>query len=111
MAKPEEFARAVGPRIMTHGNFDHAETRPFKLLGHFDANHAASGFERNGIKNLPAEQAEVAIDIPDRKLKRPAHRAPIDFTDKDAIPRVGALDLVSIDEVDIGSKALDEVVH
>src|SRR5262245_16159837 len=111
MPDTEEFTGAVHPWVVTHRNFSHSESGLLELLGHFHANDAAFGLQRDRIEDPPAEQAEVAIHIADRQTKCPPHRTPVDPSDDDTVPGVGTFDLVAVDEINTGSKYSQEVVN
>src|SRR5690349_3116959 len=99
MPDAKEFARSVFTRIMSDRNLGHSKARPLKLLRHFNANDAALRFERDGFEDATAKQPEIAVDIPNGKPERRAHRATVQFAGHDSIPRISAFDLVSVDEI------------
>src|SRR5262245_13721909 len=96
--------------VMGNRYLDHSETGQFELLGHFDANDAASGFQGNTIEDIPAEKPEIAIHVAYRKPEYPSHRAPVHGADPDAIPSIRAFDFVSIDEIDVRFEVRQKVV-
>jgi hypothetical protein len=48
---------------------------------------------------VPADEPEVAVDVPDREPEEPAREPVIGAADDDAVERIGAPDLVAVDEV------------
>src|SRR5438874_11676476 len=108
---PEEFTPAMQSRVMAHRNHDHPKSRQFEFFGHFNADHTASGFEGNRIEDMTAEQAEIAVDVANRQAKNPAHRAAVRSSDPDAIPGVGAYDLVTMHEIDVRTEFRKQIVH
>src|SRR5437660_2903063 len=107
----EELTPAIHPRIMANRNLDHSKSRQFEFFGHFNADDTASGFEGNRIEDITPEQAEIAIDVANGQAKNPAHRAPVCGADPDAIPRVGAFDLVTVHEIDVRPELSQQIVH
>src|SRR5687767_10347067 len=110
MAHAEELTASVQAGIMAYRNLDHPESCELELLGHFDANNSASGFERNFIENVAAKESEVTVDIADREAERPAHCPAVEIADEDTVPGIRALDLVSIDHIDIGPHLRQQIV-
>src|SRR5262245_41827816 len=97
-------------RVMRHGYLGHPEAGLFELLGHFDTDDTTSGFQSNLFENVAAEESEVAVDVADRQSECPPHRAPIQGSYPDPIPRIGALDLVSIDQIDVRLEVGQKIV-
>src|SRR3989442_5312790 len=60
---------------------------------------------------MTTEQAEIAIDVTNGQAKNPTHDAPVCRADPDAIPRVGAFDLVTIHEIDVRPEFSQQIVH
>ena len=108
--KTEELASAVKTRIVTDRYFHHAEAGFVEFSGHLHADHTTGRFEIDHVEYLSANETEIAIHIADRERKRKSHGAPICGADQDAVPGVGALDLVAIDEVDIRSQLGEQIM-
>ena len=98
----EELTAAVQARIVANRNLNHSESSLFKLLGHFNTDHTTPGLQRNPIEHVSAKQTKVTIDISNRDPERQPHRAAVTFSDPDAIPGIGALHFVAVDEIDVG---------
>src|SRR5678815_1066345 len=88
MSKAEELAAAMQSGIVTDRNFRHAESGSIEFPRHFDADHAACGFQRNDVEDFSAHQAEITIHITDRKSKNESHRAAIQRPDPNTVPAV-----------------------
>lgn len=111
MPHAEELASPVHSRVMRNRNLDHSEAGFFKFFGHFNADHTASGLQRDRVENIPTKETKVAVDVADRKPKYESHRPPVPSADPNAIPRISALHFVSVDQVDIGFENGQQVVE
>src|SRR5687768_13330645 len=95
---------------MTHRYFRHPKPGLIELPGHFHADDTARGLELHDIKDLLSNQAEVAVHIANRQCKSETHGPAICGADQNAIPGVGSLYFVAVDEIDIGAHLSQEVV-
>jgi len=96
---------------MRNRNLDHSEAGLFKFLGHFNADHTASGLQRDRVENIATKKTKVAVDVADRKPEDESHRAPVRGPDPNAIPRICSLHFVSVDQVDIGFENGQQIVE
>jgi hypothetical protein len=90
--------------VVTDRDLGHEEAGLIEFSSHFDADHSASGFQRDGFKYATPKEPEVTIHIAYREVKGPAHRSTIDFSDQHTMPAVGASNLIAIHEIDAGAK-------
>ena len=95
---------------MTDRDLHHLKPGIIELSGHFHADDAARGFERDDIEDTPANQAEVAVHVANRQREGKAHCPAIRGADPDPIPGVGAFHLVAVDEIDVGTELSQKVV-
>ena len=59
----EELAAAMQSRVVADGNFGHPESCNIEFSRHFHADDAATRFQSDSLKDLPSEEAEVAVDV------------------------------------------------
>src|SRR2546422_1618639 len=98
---PEELTPAIHTGIMANRDLDHLKSCQFELLGHFNADDTASGFEGNSIEDVSPEQAEIAIHVANRQVENESHCAPVRCADPGAIPCIGSFHLVTVDEINM----------
>ena len=91
-----------------HRHLDDAEAGILDLAHHLEANDAGIAFETHAVEDLAAHQAEVAIDVAHPQPEHQLDRMVIQAADDDAVPRIGAPDLVARHHVGLGRQLLPE---
>ena len=70
------------------------------LLHHLEADDAAVLLEAHLVEDRPPHHAEVAVDVAHGEPEEDLDGVVIDAADDDAVQRIGAADLVAVDEID-----------
>ena len=81
------------------------------LLHHLQADHPAVLLELDRVEDRPAHQPEVAVDVADLQPEQHLDGVVIDAADDDAVQRIGAADLVAVDQVDAIAERMPEHDH
>src|SRR6185295_12632732 len=107
----EELRLAVGPMIVVHRHFGDAEPRVGDLLHHLQADDAAVLLEVHPVEDRPPHHAEVAVDVAHGEAEEDLDGVVVDAADDDAVQRIGAADLVAVDEIDLVAEPPPQHFH
>ena len=94
--------------VVVHRHFDDAEAGILDLAHHLEADDAGVLLELDAIEDLAAHQTEVAVDVADAQPEQQLDGVVVDAADDDAMPRIGAADLVAGDHVGVGGQPVPE---
>jgi hypothetical protein len=108
MSDREELAAAMGTPVVMHGNLDDVAAPVLQFPHHLYADHAAIASELDLLEKAPAEEPEIAVDVPDLQAEQKAHEALIDDTNDNSVSGVRPVDLVPIDNVDAHPEGIQQ---
>ena len=97
----EELRLAVGAVVVVHRHLGDAEAGVRDLLHHLQADDAAVLLEVHGVEDRAAHHAEVAVDVAHLQAEEQLDGVVIDAADDDAVQRIGAADLVAVDQIHV----------
>src|ERR1019366_3027320 len=97
-AQAEELRLPMQPGIVVYSDLRHHAAAQFQFAHQLDADGSAGGSEVNSVQQLAPNQTVVAVDVADPNAEEQARAEVVEVTDPDAVSRVVALQLVTVDE-------------
>src|SRR5450631_1081780 len=85
--------------IVVDREIHEAEAGELEFLDELETDDAARVLERNGGERRAPDEPEVAIHVAHVELEEDPHEDDVDLADHDAVERVRARDLVTVDDV------------
>lgn len=88
--------------MVVHGDFREPEPGVLKLLDELETDGPARRAKVDRVEHPPPDQTKIAIDVPEVESEARADDVVIEPADDPPMKRIGTVDLVAVDDIDVG---------